>query len=158
MTQQKTIFYEGQKVFCLIHGAGHVHGIDAHRGHGVRVAFDVGDTDYFTHDGRLCSYGLMPTLYGYEQYLEIKHIIDSIPPPEPERWKPTKGQFIWVTSDSDLSDMPVLRRFECMSTKGWYGCSHPRSLDIICNWKYAFQFKGELPECLKERGGNDGLA
>ena len=147
MTQQKTIFYEGQKVFCLIYGAGHVHGIDVHRGHGVRVAFDVGDTDYFTHDGRLCSYGLMPTLYPYKQYLEIDYLIEAIPAPRPEKWIPEKGELILVTNE--VSRMPNLRKFQSLSRDGKYRCKSDGDKGES-DWEYAFPFTGELPTYMKE--------
>jgi hypothetical protein len=147
MTQQKTIFYEEKKVFCLTHGAGHVHQVDAGSKYGVRVVFDIGDIDYFTHDGRLYSYGLMPTLYPYEQYLEISHLIESIPAPRPEKWIPKKGEIIFVTNS--VWSMPNLRKFESMSTDGKYRCKLGENRGKS-DWEYAFPFKGELPTYMNE--------
>ena len=139
----KPIFYEGQKVFCFVNGEGRVGQVNS-APYGVYVAFESGYTDTYTTEGLLYDSAISPTLYPYDQYLEIKHILEDIPPPRAEGWKPKVGEWCWFWDNPTYN--PRIGKFAGYDES----MAHPYLTSIGSRWMHCAPFIGELPEHLKE--------
>lgn len=112
------------------------------RRYGVWANKPDGTTLFYDHDGCKEAHGTLPTLFPLEQYLNIR---SQIPLPEPEKWTPEVGEFIWVR---DGYTMPNLRQFHSMHN-GKYHCLNNGN-GRCDSWDYAEPFIGELPNYIKE--------
>lgn len=65
----KTVFKEGDKVYCIVNGHGFVEKIVCNNSYPVRVEFENGDSDQYKSDGRLYDNSL-PTLSFTEYTLQ----------------------------------------------------------------------------------------
>lgn len=137
------IFHEGQEVYCLIYGRGIVQKV----WHGLVLCVVTqfeDTTQSYTKDGKISPVA-NNTLYPMTQYLAMNL---SIPVPEPQKWIPKVGEWIWVMDFEDST--PHLRKFVEMTQSGKYRCTTGVS-EASISWLMAEPFVGELPSNIKKR-------
>jgi len=134
--KQKTIFYEGQQVGCLMYGEGTVHFTCDDLS--LTVIFKDDYQRSFNFDGRYQSIS-RPTLYPIEQYRDI---IKNNPLPEPEEWKPKQGDLCWFW-DYNVEGARV-GYFKEMN-EGYFVCKDAGDYGFCAPY-----IAGELPPNMKE--------
>lgn len=136
MCKEKQIFYEGQQVGCLMYGEGIITSFLSEDKNSFYVKFNHTKGVYYKN-GK-CEDFARPTLYPIEQYREI---IKNLPAPEPEKWRPNRGEWCWFWDD--IKAETVLRRFSLMNGNRF-------QCNLGLKWQNCAPFVGELPEHLKE--------
>jgi hypothetical protein len=136
--KQKTIFYEGQQVGCLMYGEGVVRRVVEESTYPVRVDFLEIKYESYTKDGKRLDVN-NATLYPLAQYREI---IKNIPLPEPEAWQPKEGELCWFWDE--YSTACILGKYSAMSGSLFTAKGYS-------NWQNCAPYiPGELPPNMKE--------